>query len=82
MKGHLPNWVYFLQILMLFNYMTFDALDGKQARRSSKLSKVGELLDHSGDAFSDAFMAVIMTQALKLDTFYERLLIIFSFQVK
>jgi phosphatidylglycerophosphate synthase len=82
MKGNLPNWVYCLQILMLFNYMTFDALDGKQARRRKKLSKVGELLDHSGDAFSDAFMALIMVQALKLNTIFERMIILFSFQVK
>jgi ethanolaminephosphotransferase len=82
MKGNLPTWVYCFQIVMLFNYMTFDALDGKQARRRSKLSKVGELLDHSGDAFSDAFMALIMAQALKLDTIFERLIILFSFQVK
>ncbi|KAL3690902.1 hypothetical protein R1sor_004553 [Riccia sorocarpa] len=50
-----PAWVYFLHGLLLFLYQTFDAVDGKQARRTNSSSPLGELFDHGCDALTCAF---------------------------
>ncbi|KAL9253115.1 Choline/ethanolaminephosphotransferase 1-like protein [Drosera capensis] len=42
-----PRWVNFLHGLLLFLYQTFDAVDGKQARRTNSSSPLGELFDHA-----------------------------------
>ncbi|XP_073055072.1 choline/ethanolaminephosphotransferase 1-like isoform X2 [Primulina eburnea] len=45
-----PRWVHFAHGLLLFLYQTFDAVDGKQARRTNSSSPLGELFDH-GEPF-------------------------------
>ncbi|XP_020393240.1 choline/ethanolaminephosphotransferase 2 [Zea mays] len=41
-----PRWVHLAHGLLLFLYQTFDAVDGKQARRTNSSSPLGELFDH------------------------------------
>jgi ethanolaminephosphotransferase len=41
-----PAWVYMCHGILLFLYQTFDAVDGKQARRTNSSSPLGELFDH------------------------------------
>ncbi|XXG79852.1 hypothetical protein AAC387_Pa09g0835 [Persea americana] len=53
-----PRWVHFAHGLLLFFYQTFDAVDGKQARRTSSSSPLGELFDHGCDALACAFEAL------------------------
>ncbi|KAJ8620011.1 hypothetical protein MRB53_028540 [Persea americana] len=53
-----PRWVHFAHGLLLFLYQTFDAVDGKQARRTSSSSPLGELFDHGCDALACAFEAL------------------------
>ncbi|ONH90988.1 hypothetical protein PRUPE_8G087200 [Prunus persica] len=50
-----PRWVNFAHGLLLFLYQTFDAVDGKQARRTDSSSPLGELFDHGCDALACAF---------------------------
>lgn len=50
-----PTWVHFAHGLLLFLYQTFDAVDGKQARRTNSSSPLGELFDHGCDALTCAF---------------------------
>lgn len=50
-----PRWVHFAHGLLLFLYQTFDAVDGKQARRTNSSSPLGELFDHGCDALACAF---------------------------
>ncbi|XP_058190759.1 choline/ethanolaminephosphotransferase 1 [Rhododendron vialii] len=50
-----PRWVHFMHGLLLFLYQTFDAVDGKQARRTFSSSPLGELFDHGCDALACAF---------------------------
>jgi ethanolaminephosphotransferase len=50
-----PAWVSFAHGLLLFLYQTFDAVDGKQARRTGSSSPLGELFDHGCDALTCAF---------------------------
>ncbi|KAK4763738.1 hypothetical protein SAY87_013176 [Trapa incisa] len=47
-----PRWVHLAHGLLLFLYQTFDAVDGKQARRTSSSSPLGELFDHGCDALA------------------------------
>ncbi|GFQ01724.1 choline/ethanolaminephosphotransferase 1 [Phtheirospermum japonicum] len=53
-----PRWVNFAHGLFLFLYQTFDAVDGKQARRTNSSSPLGELFDHGCDALGCAFEAL------------------------
>ncbi|XP_039019107.1 choline/ethanolaminephosphotransferase 1-like [Hibiscus syriacus] len=50
-----PRWVHFAHGLLLFLYQTFDAVDGKQARRTNSSGPLGELFDHGCDALACAF---------------------------
>jgi len=51
LKGVAPSWVYYACAANLFIYQTLDAIDGKQARRTSSSSPLGELFDHGKSAF-------------------------------
>lgn len=53
-----PRWVHFAHGLLLFLYQTFDAVDGKQARRTNSSSPLGELFDHGCDALACTFEAL------------------------
>ncbi|XP_076946976.1 choline/ethanolaminephosphotransferase 1-like [Bidens hawaiensis] len=53
-----PRWVHFAHGLLLFLYQTFDAVDGKQARRTSSSSPLGELFDHGCDALACSLEAL------------------------
>ncbi|KAL1370468.1 choline/ethanolaminephosphotransferase 1 [Arachis duranensis] len=53
-----PRWVHFAHGLLLFLYQTFDAVDGKQARRTSSSSPLGELFDHGCDALACTFESI------------------------
>ncbi|CAN0906311.1 Choline/ethanolaminephosphotransferase 1 [Linum grandiflorum] len=53
-----PRWVHFAHGLLLFLYQTFDAVDGKQARRTNSSSPLGELFDHGCDALACALEAM------------------------
>lgn len=53
-----PRWVNFMHGLLLFLYQTFDAVDGKQARRTNSSSPLGELFDHGCDALGCALEAL------------------------
>ncbi|KAK8365789.1 hypothetical protein V6Z11_A02G077400 [Gossypium hirsutum] len=50
-----PRWVHLAHGLLLFLYQTFDAVDGKQARRTNSSSPLGELFDHGCDALASTF---------------------------
>ncbi|XXG72930.1 hypothetical protein AAC387_Pa07g1920 [Persea americana] len=67
-----PRWVHFAHGLLLFLYQTFDAVDGKQARRTSSSSPSGELFDHGCDALACAFetLAFGSTAMCGRDTFW------------
>lgn len=44
-----PRWVYLAVAFLFFLYQTFDAIDGKHARRNSLSSPLGQLFDHGCD---------------------------------
>eukprot|EP00898_Chlorokybus_atmophyticus_P004308 jgi/Chlat1/4879/Chrsp31S04814 len=55
-----PRSIYFLHGILLFLYQTFDAVDGKQARRTSSSSPLGELFDHGCDALTCGFESLVL----------------------
>ncbi|KAF5187184.1 Choline/ethanolaminephosphotransferase [Thalictrum thalictroides] len=67
-----PRWVHFAHGLLLFLYQTFDAVDGKQARRTNSSSPLGELFDHGCDALACTFEALAFgsTAMCGKDTFW------------
>jgi ethanolaminephosphotransferase len=62
----LPTWVYFYLALSVFLGQTFDAIDGKHARKTKRSSPLGQFMDHGCDAFSNSFIVVMGSQAYRL----------------
>ncbi|KAL8106008.1 choline/ethanolaminephosphotransferase 1-like isoform X3 [Apium graveolens] len=67
-----PRWVHLAHGILLFLYQTFDAVDGKQARRTNSSSPLGELFDHGCDALACTFEALAFgsTAMCGKDTFW------------
>jgi len=61
-----PQWIYFTWALGLFMYQSFDAVDGKQARRTGMAGPLGELFDHGCDALNTTLGAILAGRALNL----------------
>ncbi|KAI0273977.1 Choline/ethanolaminephosphotransferase [Russula aff. rugulosa BPL654] len=62
-----PNWVYFTCLgAGLFLYQTFDAIDGKQARRTGMAGPLGEMFDHGCDALNTTLELILACHALNL----------------
>ncbi|CAM6036351.1 unnamed protein product [Sphagnum compactum] len=59
-----PSWVYLCHGILLFLYQTFDAVDGKQARRTNSSSPLGELFDHGCDALTCSFETMAFASAV------------------
>ncbi|THV03702.1 hypothetical protein K435DRAFT_774824 [Dendrothele bispora CBS 962.96] len=61
-----PRWIYFTYGIGLFLYQAFDAIDGKQARRTGMAGPLGEMFDHGCDALNTTLEVIIASQALNL----------------
>ena len=48
----LPSWVYYFYAACIWIYGSFDAVDGKQARRTGTSSPLGEMFDHGCDSLA------------------------------
>ena len=62
-----PAWTYFYVAFVLFMYQTFDACDGKQARRTNSSSPLGQLFDHGCDAVNSILAAYLVLHTLMAD---------------
>ncbi|KAJ7508427.1 Choline/ethanolaminephosphotransferase [Mycena galericulata] len=62
----IPRWVYFSCSIGLFLYQAFDAIDGKQARRTGMAGPLGEMFDHGCDAMNTTLEVILASQALNL----------------
>jgi len=61
-----PQWIYFTWAIGLFAYQTFDAVDGKQARRTGMAGPLGEMFDHGCDALNTTLEVLLAARALNL----------------
>lgn len=66
MTKPLPLWCYFLTGLGIFLFQTFDAVDGKQARRTNSSSPLGQLFDHGCDAIAWTVTSLSVISFLQL----------------
>mmetsp|Transcript_21242 Transcript_21242/g.67232 ORF Transcript_21242/g.67232 Transcript_21242/m.67232 type:complete len:395 (-) Transcript_21242:510-1694(-) len=60
----LPAWVGYFNAAALFFYVTMDAVDGKQARRTGASSPLGQLFDHGCDAVATGLMTTTMAATM------------------
>jgi len=58
LRGESPSWVYLVNAYCIFMYQTFDAMDGKQARRTRSSSPLGQLFDHGCDSLGTNFIGL------------------------
>ncbi|KAH7911614.1 CDP-alcohol phosphatidyltransferase-domain-containing protein [Hygrophoropsis aurantiaca] len=61
-----PQWIYFTWAIGLFMYQSFDAVDGKQARRTGMAGPLGEMFDHGCDAINTTLEVILASRALNL----------------
>jgi phosphatidylglycerophosphate synthase len=66
LANDIPQWIFFVSAFFQHIYQTFDAIDGKQARRTKGSSPLGQLFDHGCDSFSTSFLILSISQATKL----------------
>ena len=66
MKEVLPVWLNLLMVASMFVYQTFDAIDGKQARRTGTSGPLGQLFDHGCDAVTTSVCLALLGQSLLL----------------
>ena len=61
-----PSLVLVLNCVSLFVYQALDAIDGKQARRVSEATPLGELIDHGCDSVSlgETSMSVVVSSVV------------------
>ncbi|KAG7332831.1 hypothetical protein KOW79_004665 [Hemibagrus wyckioides] len=63
-----PTWAYLSCAVGLFIYQSLDAIDGKQARRTSSSTPLGELFDHGCDSLSTVFVILGTCIAVQMGT--------------
>ncbi|CAE6494615.1 unnamed protein product [Rhizoctonia solani] len=61
-----PQWIYFTWAAGLFWYQSFDAIDGKQARRTGMAGPLGQMFDHGCDALNTTLEVILACRALNL----------------
>lgn len=61
--GNAPGWVYINAAICLQVYAVLDAADGKQARRLSVSSPLGQIFDHGCDAVNLLFIIICSCSA-------------------
>ncbi|KAK9381485.1 CDP-alcohol phosphatidyltransferase-domain-containing protein [Kockiozyma suomiensis] len=61
-----PSWLYYSFAAGLWMYSTMDNVDGKQARRTSSSSPLGELFDHGIDSLNCTLGGLIETACMGL----------------
>lgn len=67
-----------INAILLFMYQTFDALDGKQARRLNASTPLGQLFDHGCDALVCFFTSISLCSSLGLGANNDLIRIVFS----
>ncbi|KAI9292047.1 Choline/ethanolaminephosphotransferase, partial [Neoconidiobolus thromboides FSU 785] len=66
LDGQGPAWLYVSYGVGLWIYASFDAIDGKQARRTGTSGPLGQLFDHSCDALNTTLVGLLTISAFKI----------------
>ncbi|KAJ2251568.1 hypothetical protein GGI13_003776, partial [Coemansia sp. RSA 455] len=74
-----PSWVYFTFSACIWIYGSFDAVDGKQARRTGTASPLGELFDHGCDSLVVSLIMTLFASTCQLgETWWTAALVFFA----
>ncbi|KAJ2726349.1 hypothetical protein GGI07_000662 [Coemansia sp. Benny D115] len=74
-----PSWVYFAFSACIWIYGSFDAVDGKQARRTGTSSPLGELFDHGCDSLVVSLVMIMFASTCQLgETWWTVALVFFG----
>ncbi|PIA14151.1 Choline/ethanolaminephosphotransferase [Coemansia reversa NRRL 1564] len=74
-----PRWVYFAHAACVWIYGSFDAVDGKQARRTGTASPLGELFDHGCDSLVVTLIMLLYASVCQLgETWWTVALVFFA----
>ncbi|KAJ2119049.1 hypothetical protein IW147_006155 [Coemansia sp. RSA 720] len=74
-----PRWVYFAYAACVWIYGSFDAVDGKQARRTGTASPLGELFDHGCDSLVVSLIMLLYATVCQLgETWWTVALVFFA----
>ena len=65
LEGEAPPWAYILNGVLFFAYQTFDALDGKQARKTGNGTPLGLLFDHGCDAVNTTISCLTLLATIQ-----------------
>jgi len=66
LQGDIPAWVSLYNAFAVLAYQAFDAMDGKQARRTGSGTPLGMLFDHGCDALNTTVMAITMAATTQM----------------
>lgn len=78
--GNAPAFIYYNNAICLLIYMTFDAIDGKQARRTNSSSPLGQLFDHGIDSIVATLSTIMFTSAMGIGCSFESFMLLFCFK--
>lgn len=80
-QDQLPSWVFAYAGFTTFMYLTLDAIDGMQARKTKSSSPLGQLFDHGCDCCITTVFSLMMVHSLRLGPSFITISLIASVQV-
>jgi phosphatidylglycerophosphate synthase len=81
LNQEISHFVRIYYAFCIYMALTFDAIDGKHARRTNRCSPLGQLMDHSMDCLSNSFTLIMIASAFRFGSSAHTLLILIHFQV-
>ena len=81
LESTLPSWVFAYCGFSVFFYLTMDAIDGMQARKTKSSSPLGQLFDHGCDCAISTVFALMMINGLGLGPDWRAVALVASVQV-
>lgn len=81
LESTLPSWMFAYSAFTVFFYITMDAIDGMQARKTKSSSPLGQLFDHGCDCSITTVFALLMINGLGLGPDYRAILFVSFIQV-
>ena len=81
LDSNLPSWVFGYSAFTVFFYITMDAIDGMQARKTQSSSPLGQLFDHGCDCSITTVFALMMINGLGLGPDYRAVVFVVAIQI-
>jgi phosphatidylglycerophosphate synthase len=80
LESTLPSWVFAYAGFTVFFYITMDAIDGMQARKTNSSSPLGQLFDHGCDCTITTVYSLMMINGLGLGPDWKSVALVVSVQ--